>query len=115
MSLPSPQRLYQLLLSLGLFASRSRARDAIIRGTVRVGGEVVTKPGQAFLPDVAVAIADPAQDYVSRAALKLAAGLAHFQLEPPGRTCLALVASPGRSDQPRVGNESVRPVRSRGG
>src|SRR3546814_8417937 len=92
MSLPSPQRLDQLLLSLGLFASRSRARDAILRGTVRVGGEVVTKPGQTFLPDVAVAIADQAQDYVSRAALKLAAGLDPFQLDPAGRTCIAIGA-----------------------
>ena len=95
MSLSSPQRLDQLLLSLGLFASRSRARDAILRGTVRVGGEVVTKPGQTFGPDVAVTIADPAQDYVSRAALKLAAGLDHFQLDPAGRTCLDVGASTG--------------------
>src|SRR3546814_20166273 len=65
------------------------------RATGRVGGEGGTKPGQAFLPDVAVAIADPAQDYVSRAALKLAAGLDHFQLAPAGRTCLDIGSSTG--------------------
>nr|MDH4440583.1 S4 domain-containing protein [Rhizobium sp.] len=41
--LPEPQRLDQLLVALELFASRSRARDAIQRGTVKVDGRVVTK------------------------------------------------------------------------
>ena len=95
MSLSSPQRLDQLLLSRGLFASRSRARDAIIRGTVTVEGNVVTKPGQTFPDGVAVEVADPAQDYVSRAALKLAAALEHFHLDPSGQTCLDVGASTG--------------------
>lgn len=89
------QRLDQLLVSLGLFASRSRARDAVQRGTVRVEGRVVTKPSLVFGPDVVIAIDDPAQDYVSRAALKLVAGLDHFGLDPCGRTCLDVGASTG--------------------
>ena len=40
------ERLDQLLVSLGHFASRSRARDAIARGTVSVNGKTVTKPSQ---------------------------------------------------------------------
>lgn len=91
----TPQRLDQLLLSLGLFASRSRARDAILRGTVTVEGQVVKKPGQTFLTVVDVQIADPAQDYVSRAALKLAAALDHFGLDPSGRSCVDIGASTG--------------------
>ena len=39
----SSQRLDQLLVARGLFDSRSRARDAIARGTVTVGGSIVTK------------------------------------------------------------------------
>ncbi|MCM2294533.1 TlyA family RNA methyltransferase [Allorhizobium sp. BGMRC 0089] len=89
------QRLDQLLLSLDLFASRSRARDAIARGTVRVDGRIVTKPGQVFAPDVTIEIDDPAQDYVSRAALKLVAGLDHFGLDPSGQVCLDVGASTG--------------------
>jgi 23S rRNA (cytidine1920-2'-O)/16S rRNA (cytidine1409-2'-O)-methyltransferase len=95
MSSPSPQRLDHLLLSLNLCASRSRARDAILRGTVTVDGKVVTKPGQTFPQTVDVQIADPAQDYVSRAALKLAAALDHFGLDPSGRNCLDVGASTG--------------------
>jgi 23S rRNA (cytidine1920-2'-O)/16S rRNA (cytidine1409-2'-O)-methyltransferase len=90
-----PQRLDQLLLSLGLFGSRSRARDAIVRGTVKVNGQVVSKPGQTFPEDATIEIDDPAQDYVSRAALKLVAALDHFHLDPAGRSCLDVGASTG--------------------
>ncbi|MGK9050468.1 TlyA family RNA methyltransferase [Neorhizobium petrolearium] len=89
------QRLDQLLISLDLFESRSRARDAISRGTVTVNGQVVTKPGQVVSPDAAIAIDDPAKAYVSRAALKLVAALDHFGLDPAGRTCLDVGASTG--------------------
>ncbi|CAD7052898.1 TlyA family rRNA (cytidine-2'-O)-methyltransferase [Pseudorhizobium endolithicum] len=95
MPIHPPQRLDQLLLSLGLFPSRSRARDAIARGTVKVNGQVVNKPGQTFHDDVVIEIDDPAQDYVSRAALKLAAALDHFGLDPAGHTCLDVGASTG--------------------
>jgi len=89
------QRLDQLLVSLGLFASRSRARDAVNRGTVKVGGKVVTKAGALFGEDAAIEIDDPAQDYVSRAALKLTAALDHFGLDPAGHHCLDIGASTG--------------------
>lgn len=96
MSNPSEnQRLDQLLVALDLVASRSRARDAIQRGTVTVNGKVVTKPSLTFSPDVEIGIADPAQDYVSRAALKLVAGLDHFGLSPEGQECLDIGASTG--------------------
>jgi hemolysin TlyA family protein len=95
MSINLPQRLDQLLLSRGLFPSRSRARDAIARGTVKVNGQVVDKPGQTVRDDAAIEIDDPAQDYVSRAALKLASALDHFGLDPAGRTCLDVGASTG--------------------
>lgn len=91
----STQRLDQLLVSLGLFASRSRARDAVNRGTVKVGGKVVTKAGALFGEDAAIEIDDPAQDYVSRAALKLTAALDHFSLDPAGHHCLDIGASTG--------------------
>ncbi|MGF0537050.1 TlyA family RNA methyltransferase [Agrobacterium sp. ES01] len=89
------QRLDQLLVALNLFASRARARDAIERGTVKIDGKVVTKPSLTFSADHLFEIDDPAQDYVSRAALKLVAGLDHFQLSPEGRECLDVGASTG--------------------
>ena len=65
------ERLDQLLVSLGHFASRSRARDAIARGTVKVDGKVVTKPAQTVSVEAEIVVDDPASTYVSRAALKL--------------------------------------------
>jgi len=90
-----PQRLDQLLVTLSLFASRSRARDAIQRGTVTVDGKVVTKPGTLFTEEAQIGIDDPAQDYVSRAALKLVAALDYFHLDPQGLHCLDVGASTG--------------------
>ncbi len=88
-------RLDEALVARGLYASRSRARDAIVRGTVLVGGAVVSKPGHLIDADAAIAIADLAQAYVSRAALKLVAGLDHFGLSPEGETALDIGASTG--------------------
>ena len=88
-------RLDQLLVDTGAFASRSRARDAILRGTVRVAGRQAAKPGQMVPPDAAIDLDDPAQAYVSRAALKLKAALAHFALTPKGRIALDVGASTG--------------------
>lgn len=88
-------RLDQLLVSRGHFDSRSRARDAIARGTVSVEGRTVTKAGAAVSADAAVTIDDPAQDYVSRAALKLVAALDRFGLDPAGCDCLDIGASTG--------------------
>ena len=88
-------RLDQLLVELGLFATRSRARDAIQRGTVKVDGKPVTKPGQTVLRTAKIAVDDPASAYVSRAALKLIAALDHFELDVKGRTALDIGASTG--------------------
>jgi 23S rRNA (cytidine1920-2'-O)/16S rRNA (cytidine1409-2'-O)-methyltransferase len=89
------QRLDQLLVFLNLVASRSRARDAIARGTVTVNGKVVIKPSLTFPDDAVITIVDPAQDYVSRAALKLVEALDHFKLDPTGLECLDVGASTG--------------------
>jgi 23S rRNA (cytidine1920-2'-O)/16S rRNA (cytidine1409-2'-O)-methyltransferase len=89
------QRLDELLVQRGLFASRSRARDAIERGTVTVDGVIARKPGHSVLAGCLIAIDDPAQGYVSRAALKLIAGLDHFGLDPTGSEALDIGASTG--------------------
>ncbi|MER9652348.1 TlyA family RNA methyltransferase [Mesorhizobium sp. M0152] len=89
------QRLDDLLVQRGLFASRSRARDAVERGTVTVDGAIARKPGQAVQATCIIAVDDPAQGYVSRAALKLIAGLDHFGLDPAGSEALDIGASTG--------------------
>ncbi|RWL00343.1 MAG: TlyA family RNA methyltransferase, partial [Mesorhizobium sp.] len=89
------QRLDELLVARGLFPSRSRARDAIERGTVTVDGIIARKPGQTVRADCLIEVDDPAQGYVSRAALKLIAGLDHFGLDPAGSEALDVGASTG--------------------
>jgi 23S rRNA (cytidine1920-2'-O)/16S rRNA (cytidine1409-2'-O)-methyltransferase len=89
------QRLDQLLAQRGLFESRSRARDAIERGTVTVAGGVAVKAGQIVDEAIEITVDDPAQHYVSRAALKLIAALDHFGLSPKGLFCLDVGASTG--------------------
>jgi 23S rRNA (cytidine1920-2'-O)/16S rRNA (cytidine1409-2'-O)-methyltransferase len=88
-------RLDQALEARGLLPSRARARDAILRGTVKVNGATASKPNQQVGPDDDIALDDPAAGYVSRAALKLVAGLEAGAIDPAGRACLDLGASTG--------------------
>lgn len=88
-------RLDQALEARGLLPSRARARDAILRGTVRVNGTVASKPNQQVGAGDRIALDDPAAAYVSRAALKLVAGLDAGAIEATGRACLDLGASTG--------------------
>lgn len=94
-SIGARPRLDQLVVARGLFATRSRARDAIRRGTVRVDGRAAVKPGQCVPEDARVTVDDPARGYVSRAALKLIAGLDRFGFDPAGRAALDIGASTG--------------------
>ncbi len=88
-------RLDQALEARGLTPSRARARDAILRGTVEVNGIVAAKPNQQVGETDIITLYDPAAGYVSRAALKLIAGLDAGGIDPAGRTCLDLGASTG--------------------
>ncbi len=88
-------RLDEVLVRRGFFHSRSRARDAIERATVRVAGVVARKAGAAIAADAPIDVDDPAAAYVSRAALKLVAGLAHFGFDPAGGVALDIGASTG--------------------
>lgn len=88
-------RLDLALEQRGLVPSRARARDAILRGTVTVNQVTATKPHQMVGRDDRIALSDPAANYVSRAALKLVAGLQAGQIDPAGKTCLDVGASTG--------------------
>lgn len=88
-------RLDGLLVDRGHYGTRSRARDAIRRGCVRVDGRLQIKPGNPVSKDCLIDIADPIQRYVSRAARKLIAGLDHFGFSPRDEIALDLGASTG--------------------
>jgi 23S rRNA (cytidine1920-2'-O)/16S rRNA (cytidine1409-2'-O)-methyltransferase len=78
-----------------LVQSRARGRDAVLRGAVRVNGVAASKPGALVGPADIIEIDDPASAYVSRAALKLIAGLDAGSIDATGKTCLDLGASTG--------------------
>ncbi|MBJ3784752.1 TlyA family RNA methyltransferase [Devosia sp. MSA67] len=75
--------------------SRARARDAILRGTVSVNGAAAKKPNQMVDDGDVLTVDDPAAGYVSRAALKLIAGLDAGGIDVAGRTCLDVGSSTG--------------------
>lgn len=89
------RRLDQALEARGLLMSRARARDAILRGTVKVNGVVAAKPNQQVGDADTIELDDPAARYVSRAALKLIAGLEAGSIDPAGKVCLDLGSSTG--------------------
>lgn len=84
-----------MLEQRGLMPSRARARDAILRGTVSVNGAPAKKPNQMVGEADVIAISDPASGYVSRAALKLIAGLDAGGIAVAGKVCLDVGASTG--------------------
>ncbi len=88
-------RLDQLLVEKGLVRTRSRGRDAVLRGCVEVGGKKILRPGMAVNSDAVIIFDDPASSYVSRAALKLVAALEVSRFDIQGKSCLDIGASTG--------------------
>ena len=88
------QRADKLLVSLGLFGSRTSARAAIEAGRVTAGGMVVSRPSQPLSASDEIE-ATPAHPYVSRGGLKLAHALETFSVSPSGQYCLDIGASTG--------------------
>ena len=95
MSSQMSMRLDEALVARSLSASRSRARDQILRGCVFVDGARETKPARKVIPDVEIEVRDPAASYVSRSALKLIAGLDHADIGVAGCHALDVGASTG--------------------
>lgn len=88
-------RLDEALVAAGLAPSRARARDLVLRGAVCIDGEPADKPARKVGPMQRLRVDDAAAAYVSRAALKLIAGLDAFGFDPAGLTALDLGASTG--------------------
>ncbi|KAA5801622.1 TlyA family RNA methyltransferase [Alkalicaulis satelles] len=84
----------QYLVRHGYFDTRARAQAAIAAGRVRVDGMVIDKPSRAIAEGARVE-AQAAHPWVSRAALKLVAGLDGFGVDPADALCLDVGASTG--------------------
>ncbi len=94
-SMSKKVRLDLLLVERGLAETRNKAAQMIESGLVSGGhGNKLLKPGQSVMADISLQI-DEYEQWVSRAAIKLAHGLEHWQIEVRSKTCLDLGASTG--------------------
>lgn len=90
----SKQRLDQAVVQNGLVATRSQAESYIKLGQVTVGGRTVTKPGFLVGQQDKVKLTAKEQ-YVSRAALKLASVAEKLKLDFKGKCVLDVGSSTG--------------------
>ena len=88
------QRLDQALASRGMVASRSQAESYIKLGKVVVQGKLITKPG-FMVDDNALINLTVAEQYVSRAALKLASVAESLGIDFKDKTVLDVGSSTG--------------------
>jgi len=88
------QRLDQALVAHGLVITRSQAESFIKMGEVKVDGRVVTKPGQIVGDEHKLELTAKEQ-YVNRAALKLASVAQVLKLDFKGKTVLDVGSSTG--------------------
>jgi 23S rRNA (cytidine1920-2'-O)/16S rRNA (cytidine1409-2'-O)-methyltransferase len=87
-------RLDLLLVQRGMVETRSKARDLIKRGLVRMRGRTDLKASLEVSIEEPVEVLET-QGYFARSAWKLLAALNHFALSPAGLTCLDVGASTG--------------------
>jgi 23S rRNA (cytidine1920-2'-O)/16S rRNA (cytidine1409-2'-O)-methyltransferase len=88
------QRLDTLLVTRGLADNKSKARALIMAGDVKVGGKVMTKPGNPVSEDASIDIALK-PPYVSRGGIKLAHALDSLMLDVGSLVALDIGASTG--------------------
>ena len=89
-----PKRADNLLVELGLFESRAKAKAAIEAGGVTADGALVARPSQ-MLDENARIKAEPAHRFVGRGALKLDHALSLWPIPVEARTVLDVGASTG--------------------
>jgi 23S rRNA (cytidine1920-2'-O)/16S rRNA (cytidine1409-2'-O)-methyltransferase len=88
------KRLDQTLVRLGLVSTRSQAESYIRLGKVEVNGKVQQKPGFLVAEDADIKLTQ-AEQYVSRAGMKLASVAQLFKLDFRDKTVLDVGSSTG--------------------
>jgi 23S rRNA (cytidine1920-2'-O)/16S rRNA (cytidine1409-2'-O)-methyltransferase len=104
-----PERLDALLAARGLVRSRTAAAKLVQAGRVSVNGVAVVKPSAPIHPDADIAV-EPEHPWVSRAAVKLVAGLDAFGVDPAGRVALDVGASTGGFTQVLLARDAARVI-----
>ena len=89
------ERADQLLVELGYFPSREKAKAAIMAGLVYANGEPVDKAGMKIARSAAIEVKGDVHPYVSRGGLKLEKALREFGIDVSGAVMLDIGASTG--------------------
>lgn len=89
------QRLDIAMVARGIVNSRSRARDLVQRGLIRVDGGTMTRPAAMVAEAQTIDMEPGADRWVARSALKLIAALEAFGFSPVDRIALDIGASTG--------------------
>lgn len=89
------ERLDKYLTDLGYFETKSKASAAILAGTVKVNGELITKAGYQVDVSKEYEFSVKTMPYVSRGGFKLQKALDFFNFSPEGRVCFDAGASTG--------------------
>lgn len=82
------------LLELGVVDTRSQARALILAGRVRLGDQLIDKPGMLVPVDAQLTVTEPPR-FVSRGGEKLDYALRRFGLDVSGMVCADFGASTG--------------------
>src|SRR5690606_26346876 len=89
------ERLDVLLVERGFYASREKAKAAVMAGLVLVNEEPADKAGMKVPRDAAIRVKGDVLPYVSRGGLKLEKAIRTFGLSMDGRVVLDIGASTG--------------------
>lgn len=81
------QRLDLLLVEQGLCPSRQQAQRLIRAGEVKIGQQIVDKPGTPVATDASIELKKK-PPFVSRGGEKLAKALSFFNIDPTDKVCL---------------------------
>lgn len=88
-------RIDKLLVELGHFESRERARKNIMAGKILVNNFVVDKPGFIISSEDVIQIKEDLIPYVSRGGLKLEKSIERWGIRLQDRVCMDIGASTG--------------------
>lgn len=89
------ERLDKILVDLGYFDSREKAKRGIMAGLVFVDGQREDKAGTVFSPDREFAVKGSECPYVSRGGLKLAKAIELWEISLDGAIAMDIGASTG--------------------
>lgn len=89
------ERIDVLLVELGFFESREKAKAALMAGLVLVNNEPVDKSGMKVARTADIKVKGALHPYVSRGGLKLEKAIRAFKLDLSGRVMLDIGASTG--------------------